>query len=201
MERLLKEIADIQAGYSFRGTIPVSKNGTYRVIQIKDVGYDGTISNNELVKVKIDSINSEYLTAAGDILFTSRGTTRRAAVIDKKTADAIFVSQLYALKIRTAADAVAAAASITIPEYLAWYLNQPPAQEFFEANSSGSYIQNIRRDVLANLPVKLPPVKMQRKIVNIYRLGLREKEIAEKVLIKRRQVTESALLALVRKQQ
>jgi restriction endonuclease S subunit len=189
MEILLKEIADIKAGYSFRETIPVSENGNYRVIQIKDVDYRGFVSSDDLVKAAVDSIKPEYLTLRGDVLFTSRGANRRAATIDETAAGAIFVSQLYALKIKT---------DTVIPEYLAWYLNQRPAQDFFEANASGSYIQNIRHDVLAQLPVILPPVETQRRIIKIYRLGLREREVAEKILEKRRQVVEKTLLELIK---
>lgn len=189
MERLLKEIADIKAGYSFRETIPVSETGCYRVIQIKDVTPSGFISSGDLLTAEIDSIKPEYLTQTGDVLFTSRGTNRRAATVDETAANAIFVSQLYALKIKT--DAV-------VPEYLAWYLNQKPAQEFFEANASGSYIQNIRHDVLAKFPVTLLPVEMQKRIVEIYRLGLREREVAKKITEKRWQLVESSLLELIK---
>lgn len=189
MEILLKEIADIKAGYSFREKIPVSENGNYRVIQIKDVDYRGFVSSDDLVKAAVDSIKPGYLTQRGDVLFTGRGANRRAATVNETAADAIFVSQLYALKIKT--DSV-------IPEYLAWYLNQKPAQEFFEANASGSYIQNIRHDVLAQLPIILLPVDVQRKIVKIYRLGLREREVAEKILEKRWQVVEKTLFDLIK---
>ena len=189
MERLLKEVTEIRAGYSFRETIPISENGNYRVIQIKDVNYSGSVSSGDLVKAEVNSIKPEYLTETGDVLFTSRGTNRRAATVEAAAANAIFVSQLYALKIKT---------ETVIAEYLAWYLNQKPAQEFFEANASGSYIQNIRHDVLARLPVVLPPREIQRRIVEIYRLGLREREVAEKISEKRRQLVERALLELIR---
>ncbi len=189
MERSLKEIADIKAGYSFRAAIPGSENGNYRVIQIKDVDYRGFVSSGDLIKAAVDLIKPEYLTQPGDVLFTSRGTNRRAAVVDETTAAAIFVSQIYALKIKT--DAL-------VPEYLAWYLNQKSAQKFLEEHASGSYIQNIRHDVLAQLPVVLPPVETQKRIVEIYRLGLQEREMAEKIAEKRWQVVEKTLLELIK---
>lgn len=191
MKRLLKEIADIKAGYSFRGSIPASETGNHRIIQIKDIGYDGRVSSNDLVKANVDSIKPEYLTAVGDILFTSRGANRRAAVVDETTANAIFVSQISALKIKSEG---------VMPEYLAWFINQKPAQAFFEEHASGSYIQNIRYDVLAELPVILPTLETQRKVVEMFRLSLLEREIAEKVLTKRQQIVESALLALIERE-
>lgn len=191
MERLLREIATIHAGYSFRGTIPISKSGNYRVIQIKDVDYDGLISSSELVRAEVDSIKPGYLTAVGDVIFTSRGANRRAAVVDEAAANAIFVSQLYAIKIKSD-DATA--------EYVAWYINQKPAQEFFEQHASGSYIQNIRHDVLAGLPVILPTIEMQKKIVEMFRLCMRERELAKTVLKKRQQIIKIALLALIEQQ-
>ena len=190
MEVLVKDIARIKAGYSFRGTIPVQENGNFRVIQIKDVDPSGFVLINNLVNVAIETIKPEYLTEIGDVLLTSRGINRRAATIDSAAAaDAIFVSQLYVLKIKT---------GTVVPEYLTWYLNQKPAQEFFEERASGSYIQNIRQDVLAQLPVILPPPDVQKRIVEIYRLGLREREMAQKILEKRRLVVEKALLELIK---
>ncbi|MGI8495056.1 MAG: restriction endonuclease subunit S, partial [Pyrinomonadaceae bacterium] len=118
MERLLKNIATIKAGYSFRGSIPANENGNCRIIQIKDIDYDAFISGNGLVKAEIDSIKPEYLADEGDVLFTSRGANRRAGVVGAQSANAVFVSQLYALKIKT---------GDISPEYLAWYINQPPA--------------------------------------------------------------------------
>lgn len=184
----LREIADIQAGYSFRGSIPVSEQGNYRVIQIKDIGFDGKISTADLVKTKMDFIKPEYLTRQDDVLFTSRGTNRRAAVVDQAAENAVFVSQLYALTLTS---------NNIIPEYLAWYINQKPAQDFFEENASGSYIQNIRQDVLGELPVVVPDPETQKRIIDIYRLSLKEKELTEKILIKRRQLAEQMLRSMI----
>jgi restriction endonuclease S subunit len=184
----LRDIAEIQAGYSFRGSIPVSEQGNYRVIQIKDIGFDGRISNADLAKTNLDFIKPEYLARKDDILFTSRGTNRRAAVVDGTAENAIFVSQLYSLRLKS---------EKIIPEYLAWYLNQKPAQDFFEENASGSYIQNIRQDVLGELPVVVPEPETQKRIIDIYQLSLEEKELTEKILIKRRQIVEQALRSVI----
>lgn len=184
----LRDIADIQAGYSFRGSIPVSEQGNYRVIQIKDIGFDGVITTADLVKTKLDFIKPEYLTRQDDVLFTNRGANRRAAVVDKTAENAIFVSQLYALTLKS---------NRVTPEYLAWYINQKPAQDFFEEHASGSYIQNIRHDVLAELTVFIPDPETQKRIIDIYQLSLKEKEITEKILIKRRQIVEQMLRSTI----
>lgn len=184
----LRDIADIQAGYSFRGSIPVSEQGKYRVIQIKDIGFDGVITTADLVKTKLDFIKPEYLTRKDDILFTSRGANRRAAVVDETAENAIFVSQLYALTLKT---------NHVTPQYLAWYINQKPAQDFFEEHASGSYIQNIRYDVLAELAVFIPDLEIQKRIIDIYQLSLKEKELTEKILIKRQQIVEQILRSAI----
>ncbi len=188
MQKSLKDIADIQGGFSFRGSIPVTENGNYQVIQIKDVSSNGSVSNNNLIKTGIEFIKPEYLTKDGDVLFTNRGANLRAAIVNRESANAIFVSQLYALKIKT--DAVT-------PAFLAWYINQKPAQEFLAASASGSYIQNIRQDVLGNLPLTIPTLEIQQKIIEIHRLGLREKELTSEISAKRQQIIERTLLTLI----
>lgn len=188
MPQKLKDIAVISAGYSFRGSVPVDANGSYRVIQIKDVDSNGFISIDGLARINLKRIKRQYLTATGDVLFASRGTNHRAATVDEDSANAVFVSQLYALKAKD---------GIVIPEYLTWYLNQPATQTFLTANSTGSHTRHIRLDALGELAIAVPPLETQRRIVRIHDLSVREKQLAQKILIKRQQIVEQKLLSIV----
>jgi restriction endonuclease S subunit len=52
-----------------------------------------------------------------------------------------------------------------LPEFMVWLLNQPPAQRYFEQNAEGTLTKSIRRSVLEEAPVVVPPLAKQRAIV------------------------------------
>lgn len=185
----LQDIAEIQAGYSFREKIEQNDNGNFRVLQIKDISNDGEVLTDDLTITEADNIKTEHLVQPEDVLFTTRGTNRRAGFVENELPETIFVAQI--LSLRNIREDI-------IPAYLAWYLNQRPAQAYFEANASGSYIQNIRIDVLADLEVSIPPLDTQRRILEIHRLGLRERELVEEINTKRNRVTEQTLMKAIK---
>lgn len=46
-----------------------------------------------------------------------------------------------------------------------WLLNQAPAQRYFEQNAEGTLTKSIRRSVLEDAPVVVPPLAKQRAII------------------------------------
>jgi restriction endonuclease S subunit len=188
MEVVLKDIATIQPGFSFRGTISAKQNGEYRVIQIKDIDMDGNLLSGGLVKTDAPNIKAEYLVQDEDILLTTRGTQRRAAHVKQATANTIFVAQIFA--IRNLHESV-------YPAYLAWYLGQKRASEYFETHATSSYIQNLRISDLAELPIRIPPPEKQRRIAEVYRLSIREKDLSEKIQARRSLLIEQALIKAI----
>ncbi len=185
----LNEIATIQAGHSFREKIEPDADGEYSVIQIKDVGTDGSLLTDEILKTRIEKTRPEFLVQKGDVLFTTRGVNRRACSVEEELPNTVFVAQIFALR---ALDARVE------PSYLAWYINQKPAQEYLESTASGSYIQNVRKDILADMPVVLPPKDVQLKIVAVHRLAWREKYLLEQIKEKRNQFIERVLLDAIK---
>jgi len=189
MKYLLKNVTEIQPGFSFRGKFEPAADGEYRVLQIKDIGANGRILTDELTRTDHADLNQVYLVKKDDILFTTRGANRRAAFVAEEIPNTIFVAQIYSLRsLKEEID----------PAYLAWYLNQKPAQDFFEAYSSGSYIKNIKIDVLKNLEIEVPPVEKQKKIVEIDSLRRQENELVESIQTKRNQVIEQTLINAIK---
>src|SRR4030095_6594358 len=54
-----------------------------------------------------------------------------------------------------------------ISGYLAWLLNHESAQTLMHSNNSGTIIPMISLDVLRTLPVLLPPLDVQRRVVEL----------------------------------
>lgn len=185
----LQDIADIQAGFSFRKGITQKEDGEFRVIQIQDIGNDGEVLTEDLTRTEADNFKPEHFVQQGDVLFATRGANRRAGFIKEEMPDTIFVAQI--LSLRNISENI-------MPAYLAWYLNQTPAQAYFESNASGSLIQNIRIDVLKDLEISIPSLEDQRRILEIHRLRIREKKLVEEIQMKRDQITEQTLMTVIK---
>jgi Type I restriction modification DNA specificity domain len=187
-EAKVKEISEIrQAGFAFRGRIEAVSDGQYQVLQIKDIGQNNEILSDSLIRANAN-VRPIHLVKKDDVLFASRGANRRAAFVENEMPNTIFIAQIFALR---------GLDQIINPAYLAWFINQKPAQDYLEFNSSGSHIQNITIEVFENLPVIIPPLETQRKIVEIHHLWLREKELVKQISEKRSQVIEKVLLSAI----
>jgi hypothetical protein len=61
--------------------------------------------------------------------------------------------------------------------YLAWLLGRPSAQRYFASEAMGTGIQMISKNVLAQLPVSLPPLPTQRTIVAASTLAVEQQRL------------------------
>lgn len=181
---LLEEIARVRSGYSFRGRIEEAPDGAFRVVQIKDVSEGESVTAEDLVRTNLSDAKPDHLLRRGDVLFASRGSRKQSVLIDRELPNTIFGSQFFACEAGDSVD----------PAYLAWYLNQRPAQRYFEETAVGSNVRIVTKESLERLQVTLPPLETQRKIAEVYRLSLRERRLLEEIRRKREQLVEAALL-------
>ncbi len=185
---LLKDIAAIRSGYLFRGKIEPDASGRYQVIQIGDITPDARLSAKPLVRVSLPDVKSTQILEKGDVLFISRGPRKQAVAITDRMENAIATSQFFILRLD----------GTVLPEYLAWYINQRPAQRYIEEHSTGSSVTLINLEALKTLPVETPPIETQARIAQIHRLSLREKELVEAIQTKRRAQIEETLLKVIK---
>ena len=173
MKRTLNNLAQVSAGYSFRGKIADESDGMARAIQMRDISKDGFINWETVVKTnaplkKLGDSSEAWLTA-GDIIFTARGHNNYAYEITDCPSKTVLSPHLFKIRIIDT--------SVVIPAFLAWQINQKPAQAYFSKNTEGSAIVGIRRTVLDNLPIYLPPIEEQHKIINIIRCWKKERDV------------------------
>jgi restriction endonuclease S subunit len=76
---------------------------------------------------------------------------------------------------------------------VAWYLNLPQTQHYFTQNSGrGVHMPVVRKSVLEDLEVPVPPLATQRRIAGLYRLELEEQELTQALLAKRALLLQAA---------
>ena len=174
---LLKKLAKIQSGYINRGKIYPHKNGTSLLLQAKDVDADRlSYRTDALVRFMPKMSGKDWVLKPGDILFMARGA-RNFSVLIGELPDSVLAAACFFI-VRVSNDKI-------LPEFLHWYLNQPPVENYLKRFSGrGVHMPVVKRAVLENIDIPLPPVKTQKHISEINKLMQREqylyKELAEK---------------------
>ena len=177
MKKKITEIADVQIGYQFRKKIEPADDGTNRVIQIRDFDENHTLNREGLSRVRIDKSTEQYLIHQGDVLFLSRGHRNWAAPIIDELQNTVAAGHFFVIKVRN---------EIILPEYLAWYINQSPAQEYLHNIARrGTHMPLVTLSAFKGLPVDVPDMAIQYKIVGLSRLMERENKLLDELQEKR----------------
>ena len=177
MKKKITEIADVQIGYQFRKKIEPADDGTNRVIQIRDFDENHTLNRECLSRVRIDKSTEQYLIHQGDVLFLSRGHRNWAAPIIDELQNTVAAGHFFVIKVRN---------EIILPEYLAWYINQSPAQEYLHNIARrGTHMPLVTLSAFKGLPVDVPDIATQHRIVELSRLMEREKKLLAELQEKR----------------
>ena len=188
----LKEFSTIQIGYQHNKKIDPISDGTYKIIQIKDIDDNHNIIPDSMfrIKPKRKRLVERYLVNKGDVLFLSRGQRKFATAIDIPMENTIAAGHFFILKFD---------ASKILPKYLEWYINQPPAQKFLHSMAKrGTHMPIIGKSEFEQMKVNIPPLQVQAKIVKLSKLLRQEDELVEKIKEKRRQIVQSICLNAAR---
>jgi len=177
MKKKITEVADIQLGYQFRKKIEPVGDGTHWVIQIRDFNESHLLNKEALSRVRIDKPSEQYLIHQGDVLFLSRGHRNWAAAIVDDLKDTVAVSHFFVIKRKNAT---------ILPEYLAWYINQSPAQEYLHNIARrGTHMPLVTLSAFKGLTVEVPDMATQHQIVELSRLMERENKLLAELQGKR----------------
>jgi hypothetical protein len=187
MKAILKNIADVQAGYSFRGRLESMATGSVDVIQMKDLTSANHVCCDELVKVDMDTPKGHHLVRPGDLIFRSRGLTSNSALLVDDPGIAVLAAPL--LRIRVTSTSV-------LPEYLNWYISQHPAQSYLTSCSEGTALKMISKQSLENLEVFVPSIARQKLVVKMASLAAEEQRIMKLLAEKRHHYISATLLNL-----
>lgn len=167
----------ISAGYPLRGSTESLKLGGTRFIQLRDIKANYIRPWDEITEVDLANIKKAYLLKSGDILFAARGLNNYAIALSAVPENTVCAPHFFVIRIKDSTK--------INPDFLAWQLNQKPAQNYFKRMAVGSALPNIRRRALDNLNIALPPLDQQKLIANIWKAG-REEERAMQNLISNR---------------
>jgi restriction endonuclease S subunit len=190
MRKKITEIAEIRLGYQFRRKIEPDSDGSHKVIQISNFDEGRNLNANSLISVKLDKSAGKYLVNRNDVLFLARGHRNWAAPVTVPLNDTVPVGHFFILRPKT--DKV-------LPEYLAWYINQAPAQEFIHNIARrGSHMPLVSKSAFAGLQIELPDLRTQSAIVELSKLFGKEQELLEELQDKRAQMIKAICLKAIK---
>lgn len=184
----LGRVATIAAGYPLRGAVDELPPGDVAIVQMRNVDAGRGINWSEVQRIALPSKRSPTLLAAGDIIFTTRGTRNFALALDTVEGEAVCSPHFFVIRAFNPSRIVSA--------FLAWQINQRPAQEYFQREATGSHILNIRREVIEALPIAIPPLQTQYNIVALANAAKSEQAALTKLIENRNQQLEAIALGL-----
>lgn len=181
----LGAVADIRIGYTFRESVDevTPERGNARVAQIKDLRKRWDDTGSRLVNVAdLPAIHwqgkSSLFVEPDCVLLPSRGEFLKAfywptADTDDQELPVIVSSQL--LFIRSTSEQV-------LTEFIGWSLNQTSAQNFLRMGSAGSSMPMLKKKDLVELPLPIPSLETQHKILQLNRLWEQEQQLTQALL-------------------
>lgn len=175
----LRQICDVRSGFPFRSAIDSLPEGDVAVVQMRDIEIESDIQWGVLPHVELPTSRKPEYLCDGDILFTTRGGRNAALAISDLQQKAVTATNLFVLRLTPIAEA--------LPEFIAWQINQPPAQKYLASASTGTRILNVTRPALEQLSITLPPLQIQRQIVELNQLARQEHDLLMQLAANRQQ--------------
>lgn len=172
---LLGEIAEITTGLNYKQKDLTDNPLDIPLIQVKD------IQNNYLHKNSVININKEYIDKRlmlrpQDILFAAKGNRNFAYHYQGELGDATPSSTFFIIRIKR---------KDILPDYLTWYLNSKPAQDFFRDGVHGTFIPSISKAVISKMNIPIPDIETQVMIIKLGSWQKVEKSLTEQIVNKR----------------
>lgn len=182
----LADACTIHTGYTARGRLEPTATGGVLAIQLRDISPDGFIDPERLARVQLDGLADRYFVRTGDVVFRSRGERNTASALNERLQEpALAVLPLMVLRPKR---------DVVKPEYLAWAINQPPAQRHFDVAARGTNIRMIPRSSLDDLELDVPDIETQERIVAVNALAERERELSHLAAETRRKMMSLILV-------
>ncbi len=157
----LSDYAQVLPGHPFRGKIKMGQDGHSFVVRMKDVDSNKGINWKSLMRVQLGGRKSPILLQHDDIMFAARGVKNYAIYLDSPLENSVLSPHFFLIR--------ALPDSALLPEFLAWQINQAPAKKYFTSLCEGSFTVSIRRTVLESLPIKVPSLAEQKKVIQFVR--------------------------------
>lgn len=179
----LGDVATVQGGFPFRGSVESIATGPVWAVQMKDVAWDEGVNWVQVTRTELPGRETVDWLNDGDILFVNKGTRFYATCIDEPPGRAVCTPHFFRLRVLPEAR--------VLPAFLTWLINQPPVQKQLHQSAEGSNQLSIRRPVLESVVVQIPNFSHQHRFVTLAKLARQERHALQKLILNREQQLEA----------
>jgi len=165
LKTTLKHIANIQTGIFAK---PVT-DGQIVYLQARHFDENGQLVSTLHPDLKAENISDKHLLQHWDVLFAAKGTKNFAAWYESKNQPAVASTSFFVIRIQESFQ------NKILPEFLAWYINQPVSQKFLKGKAMGTSMVSISKSALEELEIPIPDLETQKAILKITQLRNSEK--------------------------
>jgi hypothetical protein len=190
----LRNLARIEAGYQSRGRIEPAAGGTHWLLQVGDIDERREcVRAEDLVRFSPGRSAGNAVVNRGDVLFMAKGATHFALALPELPVPTLAAGYFFITRVT---------GSTLLPEYVAWYLNQDVPQRYFRQQAGqGVNMPVVRIGVLGECEVPVPPLAIQRQIVELDALRREEEHLLVRLAEKRRLLLGGACLRAIEQEQ
>lgn len=187
----LKDISDIHSGYISRGKIEGSADGNHFLLQAKNVdGVQLTYDTEKLLRFHPKIPPKDRILRRDDLLFMARGAHHFTVHLEALPQSTLAAACFFIVRITRAG---------ILPGYVCWYLNQTPVQQYlFQHSGRSVHMPVVRRAVLENIHVPVPPVAIQTQVADMNELMMKEINLLQQLCKRRQELITTACLQSVR---
>lgn len=173
--KLLSLLVYSKTGLTLRKSIQLDPDGDIAIIQPRDI--DKGIVSDDLMRINSSSVTdpNKYLLQDGEILIANKGVKFAVFLFKNLPEKYIASGSFFVLSVKH---------ELCLPEYLVWFLNQQYAKDYFLTRITSTAIPSLSKSALDSLPVLLPSLKDQQKIVDMSILIRKEQDALTKMAIK-----------------
>ncbi len=168
------DCAAVLPGFSIKTRVEHETDGTHQVLMAKHLkeGEPYRYSHEDELRIKPKTPADKYLVRNGDIVFISRGLRNSAFLIGTAPEPTLASSTLYIIRPYPGID----------PGYLAWCINQPPAQAAILQARTGAGTPIVQRNEFTGIAIPVPSLDKQRQIAGLSDLMARERALRHRLL-------------------
>jgi restriction endonuclease S subunit len=165
---LIKNITNIQTG------LFAKPSGVGEVVYLQSRHFDeyGQLHSELHPDLVANGISEKHLLKYGDVLFAAKGTKNFAAVFENHNEPSVASTSFFVIRPTD---------NKVLPEFLAWFLNNPATQTLLKGQAIGTSIPSISKQVLENLEITVPNIEIQKVILQITKLRNKEKSLLQEI--------------------
>lgn len=169
----IQDCADVRPGFSAKSAIVNDSEGTLQVIAAQHITKGEPYRYNEehALLISPPKFYDKYLVTAGDILFMSRGINNYAVLVESVPSPAIAPLTFFIIHPK----------QNVLSEYLVWCLNQEVVKARLNEIRAGAGTPMIPSNAFREISIPLPPLTIQKRIAEIGRLQMLEKQLLQQL--------------------